>query len=112
LGYLRATSTAQLSTPCVPAPLWPAMQIDDTVVEELAVEEEYDSGELWRCVESLLPEEQERRLLYLLYYCGLKPREIIARFPEQFTDVREIYRINRNLSNAAPQPVPSALAAG
>lgn len=45
----------------------------------------------------LLPDERERHLAYLLYYCGLKPRDIVTRCPGEFADVKEIYRLNHNI---------------
>jgi len=51
----------------------------------------------WESIASLLPDERERRLAYLLYHCGLKPREIVQRCPQEFADVKEIYRLNINL---------------
>ncbi|MBX5456997.1 MAG: hypothetical protein IRZ31_08855 [Thermogemmatispora sp.] len=62
--------------------------------EELGDEErEYT----WESIQSLLPHERERRLAYLLYYCGLKPREIVLRCADEFSDIKEIYRLNHNL---------------
>ena len=40
---------------------------------------------------------KERRLIYLLFLCGLKPREIMRYCPLEFTDVQEIYRLQRNI---------------
>ena len=34
---------------------------------------------------------------YLLYYCGLKPREIVRLLPDEFSNVYEIYRTYRNI---------------
>ncbi|WP_052890817.1 sigma-70 family RNA polymerase sigma factor [Thermogemmatispora carboxidivorans] len=51
----------------------------------------------WESIQSLLPHERERRLAYLLYYCGLKPREIVLRCADEFSDIKEIYRLNHNL---------------
>ncbi|WP_069802791.1 sigma-70 family RNA polymerase sigma factor [Thermogemmatispora onikobensis] len=51
----------------------------------------------WESIESLLPHARERRLAYLLYYCGLKPREIVLRCADEFSDIKEIYRLNHNL---------------
>lgn len=66
--------------------------------DEPAVAGEEDSGQaLWEAIQSLLPDEHERRTAYLLYYCGLKPREILSRCPNEFNDVQEIYRLNHNL---------------
>jgi hypothetical protein len=56
-----------------------------------------DSQGIWESIEPLLPDGRERRLAYLLYYCGLKPREIVLRCSEEFDDVKEIYRLNHNI---------------
>ena len=45
----------------------------------------------------MLPNKRERRLAYLLYHCGLKPREIVRFCPQEWSDVREIYRLRRNI---------------
>jgi hypothetical protein len=45
----------------------------------------------------MLPDEREKRLAYLLYHCGLKPREIVLRCSPEFPDVQEIYRLNSNI---------------
>src|SRR5258708_30965389 len=51
----------------------------------------------WTGLCSLLPDERERRLAYLLYYCGLKPRVLVLRCPKEFDDVKDIYRLNHNI---------------
>ncbi len=58
-------------------------------------EDTSDSSEVWEVVKTMLPNEREQRLAYLLYYCGLKPREIIRFCPQPFSDIREIYRLRR-----------------
>jgi hypothetical protein len=45
----------------------------------------------------MLPNERERRLVYLLYHCGLKPREIVRFCPQEWSEVQEIYRLRRNI---------------
>lgn len=56
-----------------------------------------DASETWEAIKSLLPNEREQRAAYLLYHCNLKPREIVRRCPEEFSNVQEIYRIIRNI---------------
>ena len=56
-----------------------------------------DSQSIWESIQPLLPDERERRLAYLLYYCGLKPRDIVLRCSREFDDVKEIYRLNHNI---------------
>jgi len=55
------------------------------------------SAETWDAIQSLLDDTREQRVAYLLYYCGLKPREIVARCPTEFPYVKEIYRLNENI---------------
>lgn len=65
--------------------------------QEPMVEDTVDGQSIWNSIQLLLPDERERRLAYLLYYCGLKPREIVIRCPGEFDDVKEIYRLNHNI---------------
>ncbi|MHB8598090.1 MAG: RNA polymerase sigma factor [Ktedonobacteraceae bacterium] len=65
--------------------------------EEPVSEDADDGSELWEVIRGMLPNERERRLAYLLYHCGLKPREILQRCPGEFSDVQEIYRLTRNI---------------
>lgn len=63
----------------------------------LACEDEYETGELWQTIRQLLPDERQRRVAYLLYHCGLKPREIVQFCEQEFNDIEEIYRLRRNI---------------
>jgi hypothetical protein len=61
------------------------------------VEDPDEGGEVWEAIRGLLPDEREQRLAYLLYHCGLKPREIVCFCPQEFGEVREVYRLRRNI---------------
>jgi hypothetical protein len=61
------------------------------------VEDTTDSSEEWDILQTELPNEREQRLAYLLYHCGLKPREIVRFCPQEWSDVQEIYRLRRNI---------------
>jgi proteasome lid subunit RPN8/RPN11 len=65
--------------------------------EEPAVVEQLQSELLWEGIQRLLVNERERRLVFLLYVCGLKPREVVSHCPQEFHDVKEIYRMNTNI---------------
>jgi hypothetical protein len=56
-----------------------------------------DRSEVWNQLQARLSSEGERRLAYLLYHCGLKPREIVRFCPREWNDVQEIYRLRRNI---------------
>ncbi len=66
--------------------------------DEPAVEDpEEEDQRLWEIIQDMLPKERERRLAYLLFHCNLKPREIVRRCPQEFSEVQEIYRLRRNI---------------
>ena len=67
------------------------------ISDEPYAEEPLESERLWESMQALLVNERERRLFSLLYCCGLKPREVVKRCPQEFADVKEIYRLNTNI---------------
>jgi DNA-directed RNA polymerase specialized sigma24 family protein len=66
-------------------------------VNELFVVDDDESAQLWEIIQSLFPNGREQRLAYLLFHCGLKPREIIQFCSQEFSDIHEIYRLRRNI---------------
>ena len=64
---------------------------------EPSAEERDDSHDLWEVIRSLIPDERELRVAYLIFHCGLKPREIVHFCSEEFCGVKEIYRLRRNI---------------
>ena len=64
---------------------------------EPSAEEPLECESLWESIQTLLYDKRERRVFYLLYHCGLKPREIVIRCPQEFAEVKEIYRLNHNI---------------
>lgn len=64
---------------------------------EPLVEDNIDSDEVWEIIQRLLSNAREQRVAYLLFHCGLKPREIIRCCSQEFEDVQDIYRIRRNI---------------
>ena len=56
-----------------------------------------EGQELWEVIRSHVPNQREQRLTYLLFHCGLKPREIVRFCPEEFCSVEDIYRLRRNI---------------
>ena len=65
--------------------------------EEPYVEDSTDSSEVWEVLQAMLPNPREQRVAYLLFHCGLKPREIVSWFPQEWSSVREIYRLRRTI---------------
>jgi hypothetical protein len=62
---------------------------------EPAWEDPDDAYEVWEVIQSLLTGERQQRVAYLIYHCGLKPREIIQFCSPEFSDIQEIYRLRR-----------------
>ncbi|MBV9690108.1 MAG: sigma-70 family RNA polymerase sigma factor [Ktedonobacteraceae bacterium] len=64
---------------------------------EPLVEEDDNDTELLEVILKFLPNPREQRLAYLLFHCGLKPREIVLHCPGEFDTVKDIYRLRRNI---------------
>jgi hypothetical protein len=60
-------------------------------------EESTDSSEVWETLKNMLSNPREQQLAYLLFHCGLKPREIVRFYSDKFSEVQEIYGLLRNL---------------
>jgi hypothetical protein len=54
-------------------------------------------SELWDILKGLVPNPREQRLAYLLFYCGLGPREIVQCCSPEWSSVREIYALRRTI---------------
>lgn len=65
--------------------------------EEPVSEDADDKREFWEAVMGLLPDPREKRVAYLLFYCGLKARGIVQHCPNEFSEVQEIYHLRRNI---------------
>ena len=63
---------------------------------QLVTEDLYNESELWMVIASILTNKRELRVIYLIYHCGLKPREIVLRCSDEFACEQEIYRLTRN----------------
>jgi len=64
---------------------------------EPLVEDGIDNSEVWDTLLMILSKPREQRLAYLLFHCGLKPREIVRFCPQEWRDVQEIYRLRRTM---------------
>jgi hypothetical protein len=63
---------------------------------EPRVEDSTQSSEVWKSLQARLLNSREQRLAYLLFHCGLGPREIIRFCPQEWSDVQEIYGLRCN----------------
>jgi DNA-directed RNA polymerase specialized sigma24 family protein len=53
--------------------------------------------EFWKQIDARLRNEQERQVVYGSFVLALKPREVVARYPDTFGDVKQVYRIKENV---------------
>lgn len=60
---------------------------------EAPILEELDRQQLWQRIQQRLKSPAEQRLLYYRFALDLMPREICLRFPEEFPDVKEVYKM-------------------
>lgn len=56
-----------------------------------------EESTIWATLQTLIQDQREQRLLSLLYYSGLKPRQVVEHCPEEFPDIKEVYRLNHNI---------------
>lgn len=56
-----------------------------------------EESDIWVNLQELIPDKREQRILSLLYYSGLKPRQVVEWCPQEFPDIKEVYRLNHNI---------------
>jgi DNA-directed RNA polymerase specialized sigma24 family protein len=61
------------------------------------VEDSTDSSEVWEVLKTMLADPREQRAAYLLFHCGLKPREVVRLCPQEWSAVGEIYDLRRTI---------------
>ena len=64
---------------------------------ESVVERNGNRATLWENIQSMLPNEREQRVAYLLFHCGLQPGDIVRCDPREFSDVQEVVRLRHNI---------------
>jgi hypothetical protein len=70
---------------------------------ELQSEDNFEGNDVWDNLKKVIPDSNEQRLAYLLFHCGLKPRQILRICPQEFSDLHDIYRLRSNLMNRLVQ---------
>jgi hypothetical protein len=66
-------------------------------VGEPSMEDVMCDSELWDILKGLFSNPREQRLAYLLFYCGLGPREIVHYCSPEWSSVQEIYVLRRTI---------------
>lgn len=65
-------------------------------VEQMALEDA-ERSELWSVIRSSANDDTELMVLYASYVLGIKPRQLVERYPERFDSVQRVYRIKENV---------------
>ncbi len=65
--------------------------------KELPKEDVPSSAGVWELLQGVHLTVREQRLAYLLFHCGLGPKEIVQRCLQEFSDVCEINRLRRTI---------------
>jgi hypothetical protein len=66
-------------------------------IVEPYTEDKTDSSEVWETLQTMLSNEREQRLAYLLFHCGLSPKDIVYSYSQEFHDVREISHLRHSI---------------
>lgn len=72
---------------------------DSSEPTELRIEGKFEGKDVWDSLKKVIPNGNEVRLAYLLFHCGLKPRQIMNFCPQEFSDLHEIHRLRSNMMN-------------
>jgi DNA-directed RNA polymerase specialized sigma24 family protein len=101
MGYLRtcvsATAIDMARARAVRERAYQKLDPAVTATPEQVVIEEIERVDLWRAVLGAISCEQERIVLIESFQLNLPPRAILARHPELFSDVGEVYMAKRHL---------------
>ncbi len=101
MGYLRtcvsATAIDMARARAVRERAYQKLDPAVTVTPEQVVIDEIERVDLWRAVLGAIACEQERTVLIESFQLNLPPRAILARHPDLFGDVGEVYMAKRHL---------------
>jgi RNA polymerase sigma factor (sigma-70 family) len=59
-------------------------------------EDRLQSEEFWQFIQKKAKDSKEYKIVYASYYMDLSPREILAEYPNEFTNVKQIYQYKAN----------------
>jgi hypothetical protein len=86
--------------------------LDPYEAEESLVEKRVTGSEVWAVIQGILLDARKQRLAYLLFYCGLSPKEVLCCCSSEFDDLSEIshlrYTIMEHLLRHTDQ-LPSSI---
>src|SRR5829696_2636965 len=101
LAYLRACVTSAVID-CARSQrsaerLAQTIEVDDVATPEQLAMAFVDRQALWEIVEGTIQNKQDRVILIESFVYGQPPRAVLARYPQLFANVDEVYSVKRNL---------------
>jgi DNA-directed RNA polymerase specialized sigma24 family protein len=101
MGYLRTCVTATAidlaRAQRVRERAYQKLELDEVATPEQQVLDEIERADLWRVVSGAIGSEQERTVLVESFQLDLPPRAILARHPDLFASIDEVYLAKRHL---------------
>ena len=64
---------------------------------EQRVEDSIESKEVWEVLKTIIANPREQQVAYLLFHCGLGPREIVRLCPQEWSSAGEINTLRRTI---------------
>lgn len=77
----------------------PGQNLSTSHLPEQEILTKVNAEKLWQVVESSCSNKREEQIARLRFVDGLKPKEIIARFPEIAQTEQELYKVIRNIKD-------------
>lgn len=68
-----------------------------TVDPEAEAIERLQNIELWQWIAGRLQDDRQRLLLYASFVLAMKPAEVLEKYPQQFSEIGEVYSAKENL---------------
>jgi hypothetical protein len=64
---------------------------------EQSGEDHLSDRQAWKRIQKLFPDVHEQRVAYLLFHCGLQPKEIVRLCPQEWSNVQELAALRRTI---------------
>ena len=65
--------------------------------KEQPIADQVQNREFWKTIQATFSTAREQRLAFLLFHCGLKPREIMCFYSQEFSDIQELYQLRYSI---------------
>lgn len=77
--------------------------LDPVQAEELRSEDNFENNDVWDTFTKVIPDENEQRLAFLLFHCGLQLGQVTDIHPHEYSDVHTLYHMRSSMINSVVQ---------